>query len=94
MNEENQTNYYAIIPATVRYNNLLKPSEKLMYDEIKGPENIILEENAGDITKGGKLDGSKEKPYEINCIEDLVSFSITTNGRKYWFGIGIKRLFE
>ena len=34
MNEENQTNYYAIIPATVRYNNLLKPSEKLMYGEI------------------------------------------------------------
>ena len=34
MNEENQINYYAIIPATVRYNNLLKPSEKLMYGEI------------------------------------------------------------
>ena len=34
MNEENQTNYYAVIPATVRYNNLLKPSEKLMYGEI------------------------------------------------------------
>ena len=34
MNEENQINYYAVIPATVRYNNSLKPSEKLMYGEI------------------------------------------------------------
>ena len=36
--------------------------------------------NAGDITKGGILDGSEEKPYEINCIEDLVAFSNMVNG--------------
>lgn len=34
MNEENKINYYAIIPATVRYNNNLKPAEKLLYGEI------------------------------------------------------------
>lgn len=34
MNEENQISYYSIIPATVRYNNRLKPSEKLLYGEI------------------------------------------------------------
>ena len=34
MNEENQINYYAIIPATVRYDNKLKPAEKLIYGEI------------------------------------------------------------
>lgn len=34
MNEENQINYYAIIPATVRYDNRLKPAEKLIYGEI------------------------------------------------------------
>lgn len=34
MNEENQTSYYAIIPATVRYDDRLKPAEKLMYGEI------------------------------------------------------------
>ena len=36
---------------------------------------------AGDIEKdlnGNKLDGSEEHPYEINCIEDLVAFSIMT----------------
>lgn len=34
MNEENQINYYAIIPATIRYDNRLKPAEKLIYGEI------------------------------------------------------------
>lgn len=34
MNEENQISYYAVIPATVRYDKKLKPSEKLMYGEI------------------------------------------------------------
>lgn len=34
MNEENQISYYAIIPATVRYDSRLKPAEKLIYGEI------------------------------------------------------------
>ena len=34
MNEENQISYYSIIPATIRYDNRLKPSEKLLYGEI------------------------------------------------------------
>ena len=34
MNEDNKINYYAIIPATVRYDNELKPAEKLLYGEI------------------------------------------------------------
>ncbi|MBO6233735.1 MAG: helix-turn-helix domain-containing protein [Clostridia bacterium] len=34
MNEENQISYYAIIPATVRYSEELKPAEKLLYGEI------------------------------------------------------------
>ena len=37
----------------------------------------------GDIKKdanGNTLDGSEEHPFEINCIEDLVTFSIMTNG--------------
>ena len=35
--------------------------------------------NAGDITKGGTLDGSSEKPYQISCIEDLLALSYDTN---------------
>ena len=39
IDEENQINYYSIIPATVRYNNRLKPAEKLMYGEITALSN-------------------------------------------------------
>lgn len=34
MNEDNKINYYAIIPATVRYDKDLKAAEKLLYGEI------------------------------------------------------------
>lgn len=34
MNEDNQINYYSIIPATVRYDKNLKAQEKLLYSEI------------------------------------------------------------
>lgn len=34
MNEENKSNYYAIIPAVVRYSKELKANEKLLYGEI------------------------------------------------------------
>lgn len=40
MNEENQISYYSIIPATIRYDNRLKPAEKLMYGEITSLANV------------------------------------------------------
>jgi len=39
MNEENQISYYAIIPATVRYDKELKANEKLLYGEITALSN-------------------------------------------------------
>ena len=39
MNEENKINYYAIIPATVRYSKELKANEKLLYGEITSLSN-------------------------------------------------------
>ncbi len=40
-------------------------------------------EYAGDITKGGKYDGTSTKPYRIECIEDLVALSkIINSGEK------------
>ena len=41
MNEENQVNYYAIIPATVRYDKDLKPAEKLLYGEVTALANKL-----------------------------------------------------
>ena len=34
MNLKEQPNYYSIIPASIRYDNRLKPNEKLLYSEI------------------------------------------------------------
>lgn len=42
MNEENQISYYSVIPASVRYDNRLKPAEKLMYGEITSLTNRIV----------------------------------------------------
>lgn len=39
MNGENKVNYYAIIPATVRYSKELKANEKLLYGEITALSN-------------------------------------------------------
>ncbi len=54
---------------------------------IEGPVSPIEDEYAGDITKNGKYDGSENKPYQINCIEDLVAFSIMTNGGNTELGL-------
>lgn len=40
LNEDNKVNYYAIIPATIRYSKELKPAEKLLYGEITALTNI------------------------------------------------------
>lgn len=48
--------------------------------DIAEPKTIIVDKYAGDISKGGMLDGSGEKPFVISCIEDLVTFSIMSNG--------------
>lgn len=43
---------------------------------------IVADKNAGDITKGGKYDGTSAKPYHIECIEDLVTFAKEVNTDK------------
>ena len=54
---------------------------------IEGPKELTKDDNAGDLSKGGTVDGSEEKPFEINCIEDLVTFSIMVNGGNAELGI-------
>ena len=67
-------------------NLVVKFEESNRYYEIDKNGNVsepiktIEDEYAGDLTKGEKCDGSKEKPFKINCIEDLVAFSIMNNG--------------
>lgn len=68
---------------------VVKFIESNRYYEIDGDGNVsepvemVRDEYAGDLTKGGRCDGSETKPYEINCIEDLVAFSNMTNGSGY-----------
>ena len=48
--------------------------------KLQGPIELVKDEHAGDISKGGTCDGSASKPFKITCIEDLVAFSIMSNG--------------
>ena len=48
----------------------------------KKTEEMEKDETPGDITDGGKQDGSKEKPYKIRSIEDLVAFSKEVNEKR------------
>ena len=54
------------------------------------PVEAIEDEYAGDLTKGGRCNGTEEKPYEINCIEDLVTFSRDVNTGNNYSGKYIK----
>lgn len=75
-------------------NIVVKFNESNRYYEIdnkgnvEGPKEPVKDEMAGDITKGGKYDGTSiEKAFQINCIEDLVAFSIMTNGGNSTLGL-------
>ena len=50
--------------------------------KVEGPIELVKDEHAGDITKGGAYDGSADTPYEIWCIEDLVMFSKLINNKE------------
>ena len=54
---------------------------------VEGPKELVKDEYAGDITKGGTYDGSESNPFQISCIEDLVAFSIMTNGGNKTLGL-------
>ena len=59
--------------------------------KISDSKEIIKDIYPGDITRGKDgeiLDGSKEQPYEIWCIEDLVAFSNIVNGNGIKFENG------
>ena len=55
-------------------------------DKGKPGDPITLEpvNNAGDITKGGTCTGTQDKPYRIECIEDLVDFSKRINAGNWY----------
>ncbi len=55
---------------------------------ISDSNKVTKDEKAGDVTKGGRCDGSEEKPYEISCIEDLVALSMMVNGGNADLGMG------
>lgn len=62
-----------LFPDTNRYYEVDKNGN------ITGPNEVVNDENAGDITKGGRCDGSQEKPYEISYIEDFVVLANIVN---------------
>ena len=54
---------------------------------VEGPKELIKDANAGDLTKGDTCDGTESKPFQINCIEDLVAISIMANGGNTALGL-------
>ena len=53
---------------------------------------IVIDKSPGDMTKdenGNNLKGDESEPYEIWCIEDLVTFSIMNNGGNKELGINM-----
>lgn len=71
----------------VKFNQSNRYYEVNNEGKVDGPKGLEKDEYAGDVSKGGKCDGSEEKPFEINCIEDLVEFSIMTNDGNEELGI-------
>ena len=61
---------------------------------VEGPKELVKDEHAGDITKGGACDGSSNKPFKITCIEDLVAFSIMSNGGNKELGLTSSRFTD
>lgn len=59
---------------------------------VTGPLEFINDEFAGDLSKNGQYDGSEDKPYQINCIEDLVEFS--QNYKNYTGNIKLTRTLD
>lgn len=74
---------------------VVKFVEKNRYYEIDkdgnsdGPKELIKDKNPGDITtdeNGKTLEGSKDEPYQINCIEDLCGLSNSVNNGTTYSG--------
>lgn len=60
-------------------------------ENIKGPEEKLVDKYPGDITKNNTRTGeNEEKAYIINCIEDLVEFSNMVNQGNNFTGKYIK----
>ena len=74
--------------SVVIFNNSNRYYEVNRSGEITGPITKVTIEYAGDITKRGTCTGSTTNPYQINCIEDLVAFSIMSNGGNTSLGLG------
>ena len=90
--EDSGEEFNIIFTQTQRYYTVNKDGD--IIEEGK----IIVDKFPGDITvgeNGEKLDGSEEHPYQINCIEDLVTVSNLSRGSGIVFENGkIKELTE
>lgn len=76
LNSENNTTVMKNdVTIVVKFNDSNRHYEIDKNGNTEGPKEAIGDKYAGDPTKGGQNLGTEEKPYMINCIEDLVVFS-------------------
>lgn len=71
----------------IKFNKTERWYELYEDGKIEGPKSLGKDTYAGDLSKGGKYNGEDSAPFKITCIEDLVAFSIMTNGGKSALGL-------
>ena len=87
--DEAKEQFYVIYNDSKRIYKIKEKTGEIIYNQF-----LVKDDFPGDISRGKngeELDGSKENPYEIWCIEDLLAFSNIVSGEGISFENGERK---